>query len=113
MKGKIVVIKCWYIHCAACIKEFPEVNNLVRKYKDRKDIIFISLAEDTPEQLKSFLVKKPLSYSVVPNMKDYMNLTLQLNAFPHFIINKDGSIAKVMSDYKSLVVALAKVSGKE
>jgi cytochrome oxidase Cu insertion factor (SCO1/SenC/PrrC family) len=22
MKGKIVVIKCWYIHCAACIKEF-------------------------------------------------------------------------------------------
>jgi peroxiredoxin len=114
MKGKIVVIKCWYIHCAACIKEFPEVNNLVRKYKDRKDIIFISLAEDTPEQLKSFLVKKPLSYSVVPNMKDYMNLTLQLNAFPtHFIINKDGSIAKVMSDYKSLAVALAKVSGKE
>jgi thiol-disulfide isomerase/thioredoxin len=47
MKGKIVVIKCWYIHCAACIKEFPEVNNLVRKYKDRKDIIFISLAEYT------------------------------------------------------------------
>jgi hypothetical protein len=32
-------------------------------------------------------------------MKDYMNLTLQLNAFPTFIINKDGSIAKVMSDY--------------
>jgi hypothetical protein len=31
-----LVIKCWYIHCAACIKEFPEVNNLVRKYKDRK-----------------------------------------------------------------------------
>jgi hypothetical protein len=46
-------------------------------------------------------------------MKDYMNLTLQLNAFPtHFIINKDGSIAKVMSDYKSLV-AFMKVSGKE
>jgi hypothetical protein len=35
-------------------------------------------------------------------MKDYMNLTLQLNAFPTHIINKDGSIAKVMSDYKSL-----------
>jgi hypothetical protein len=36
-------------------------------------------------------------------MKDYMNLALQLNAFPtQFIINKDGSIAKVMSDYKSL-----------
>jgi hypothetical protein len=43
MKGEIVVIK--FIVLLA-LKNF-EVNNLVRKYKDRKDIIFISLAEDT------------------------------------------------------------------
>ena len=111
LKGKIVVVKCWYIHCAACIKEFPEVNQLVSNYKNRKDIVFISLAEDSPEQLKAFLARKPLSYSVVPNLKTYMNLTLQLNAFPtHFIINKEGFIAKVLSDSKSLEVALAKVS---
>ena len=111
MKGKIIVIKCWYIHCAACIKEFPEVNKLVEKYKDRKDILFISLAEDTPEQLKSFLLRKPLSYSVIPNMKEYMNEALQLNAFPtHFILNKEGSIAKVLNNYQSLEVALAKES---
>ncbi|WP_091090870.1 TlpA family protein disulfide reductase [Flavobacterium gillisiae] len=111
LKGKIVVIKCWYIHCAACLKEFPDVNQLVEKYKNRKDIVFISLAEDSPEQLKPFLVRSPLSYSVVPNMKTYMNLTLQLNAFPtHFIINKEGLIVKVLSDSKSLEVALAKAS---
>jgi peroxiredoxin len=111
LKGKIVVIKCWYIHCAACIKEFPEVNQLVNSYKDREDIVFISLAEDSPEQLKAFLARKPLSYWAVPNMKTYMNLTLQLNAFPtHFIINKEGFIVKVLSDSKSLEVALAKVS---
>jgi len=109
MKGKIIVIKCWYIHCAACIKEFPEVNQLVEKYKDRKDILFISLAEDTPEQLKVFLARKPLLYSVIPNMKTYMNETLNLNAFPtHFILNKEGSIAKVLNNYKSLEVALEK-----
>lgn len=111
MKGKIIVIKCWYIHCAACIKEFPEVNKLVEKYKDRKDILFISLAEDTPEQLKVFLARKPLSYSVIPNMKEYMNEALQLNAFPtHFILNKEGMIAKVLNNYKSLEVALEKES---
>lgn len=111
MKGKIIVIKCWYIHCAACIKEFPEVNQLTEKYKDRKDILFISLAEDTPEQLKVFLARKPLSYSVIPNMKTYMNETLNLNAFPaHFILNKEGSIAKVLNNYKSLEVALEKES---
>jgi peroxiredoxin len=111
MKGKIIVIKCWYIHCAACIKEFPEVNQLVEKYKDRKDIVFVSLAEDNSEQLKTFLARKPLSYSVIPNMKIYMNETLQLNAFPtHFILNKEGMIAKVLPNFESLEVALAKES---
>ena len=90
VKGKILVIKCWYIHCEPCIKEFPDLNKMVAKYKDRKDILFVSLAEDTPEQLKKFLAKKSLSYAVVPNQKKYMNETLHLNAFPtHFIINKE------------------------
>lgn len=111
MKGKIIVIKCWYIHCIACIKEFPQVNQLVEKYKDRKDILFISLAEDTPEELKVFLARKPLSYSVIPNMKMYMNETLDLNAFPtHFVLNKEGIITKVVNDYESLDVALEKES---
>jgi peroxiredoxin len=111
MKGKMVVIKCWYIHCAACIKEFPEVNQMVAKYKDRKDILFVSLAEDTPEQLKVFLARKPLSYPVIPNMKQYMNETLQLNAFPtHFILDKEGKIVTIVNNYPSLEVALDKAS---
>ncbi len=113
MKDKIIVIKCWYIHCAACIKEFPDVNELVLKYNDRKDILFLSLAEDSPEQLKLFLSKKTLLYSVVPDMKIYMNETLNLNAFPtHFIINKQGKIIKILSNVESLKVALEEESKK-
>lgn len=111
MKGKIIVIKCWYIHCTPCIREFPQVNRLTEEYKDRKDILFISLAEDSAEQLKTFLARKPLSYSVIPDMKIYMNETLDLNAFPtHFILNKEGLIAKVLPNFESLEVALAKES---
>lgn len=111
MKGKIIVIKCWYIHCPMCIKEFPDVNRLANEYKDRSDILFVSLAEDTPEQLKAFLIKKPLSYLVIPNMKIYMNEILQLNAFPtHFILNKEGVIAKVLPNFESLEVALEQQS---
>jgi hypothetical protein len=25
-RGKIVILKCWFIHCVACLKEFPELN---------------------------------------------------------------------------------------
>ena len=111
MKGKIIVIKCWYIHCTPCIREFPQVNKLTEEYKDRKDIVFVSLAEDSPEQLKTFLARKPLSYSVIPDMKIYMNESLQLNSFPtHFILNKEGLISKVLPNFESLEVALAKES---
>jgi len=111
MKGNIIVIKCWYIHCTPCIREFPQVNKLTEEYKDRKDIVFISLAEDSPEQLKAFLARKPLSYSVIPDMKIYMNESLQLNSFPtHFILNKEGLISKVLPNFESLEVALAKES---
>jgi len=111
MKGKIIVIKCWYIHCTPCIREFPQVNKLTEEYKDRKDILFISLAEDSPEQLKVFLARKPLAYSVIPDMKIYMNEKLDLNAFPtHFILNKEGLISKVLPNFESLEVALAKES---
>ncbi|MBU0940814.1 MAG: TlpA family protein disulfide reductase [Bacteroidetes bacterium] len=111
LKGKIVVVKCWFIHCVACIDEFPQVNAMVAKYKNRKDIVFISLAEDSPEQLRAFLIKRPLLYSTVPNLKTYMNTTLQINGFPtHFIVNKQGVIEKVTSNYHDLEVALDKVS---
>jgi peroxiredoxin len=111
MKGKIIVIKCWYIHCTPCIREFPQVNKLVEEYKNRKDILFVSLAEDSPEQLKAFLARKPLSYAVIPDLKIYMNEILDLNAFPtHFILNKEGLIAKVLPNFESLEVALAKES---
>ncbi len=114
VKGKILVIKCWYIHCAPCVKEFPDLNRMVAKYKDRKDVLFVSLAEDTPEQLNEFLTKKPLSYVVVPNQKKYMNETLHLNAFPtHFIITKDGVISKVLLNFESLELALEKESKLE
>lgn len=106
-KGKVTVIKCWYIHCTACVKEFPQVNSLVEKYKNNLNVQFISFAEDTPEQLQNFLTKKPLSFLVVPNMKRYMNDILALNAFPtHFIIDKDGKIVKVLSNFESLEFAL-------
>jgi hypothetical protein len=44
-------------------------------------------------------------------MKVYMNQTLQLNAFPtHFILDKEGIVKKVVSNFESLEVALEKES---
>jgi peroxiredoxin len=108
-KGKILVLKCWYIGCQACVKEMPALNDMVNQYKDRKDIQFVSLAFDTKDELTAFLKKRPFMYSVVPDQKSFMRDVLNLHMYPtHFIVNKQGLINKVVNDGKALAAALKK-----
>lgn len=107
-KGKIVILKCWFIKCGACIAEFPELNEMVENYKNRNDIIFLSLAFDTEAELKNFLVKKPFDYKVASVKKDFFESELKISAYPtHFIIDKDGIIEKVVNTSDELFLELS------
>lgn len=107
-KNKIVILKCWFINCKACIAEFPELNEMVEKYKNRKDIIFLSIAFDTEAELKNFLVKKPLNYKVASVEKDFFESELKISEYPtHFIIDKDGIIEKVVNTSHELFLELS------
>jgi thiol-disulfide isomerase/thioredoxin len=109
-KGKFVILKCWFIGCHACIAEFPELNNLVEKYQNRNDIIFISLAFDSKENLDQFLINKPLKFAVIPGQKDYISKTLNISQFPTlFIIDKNGVIEKVVNNCSEMTLALEKM----
>lgn len=96
VKGKTVFLKCWFIHCQACVKEFPELNAFQEEYEKENNVVFISLAFDTKEELQQFLQKKPFNYAVVANKESYMIDTLKVGVFPtHFIIDPQGKIKKV------------------
>ena len=45
-RGKILVLKCWFIACATCEMQRPAYNQLADHYKSRTDIIFASLADE-------------------------------------------------------------------
>jgi len=106
-KGKIVVLKCWFIACAPCIEEFPQLNELVEKYKNRTDIVFISLAFDSKEKLEPFLQKKPFRYTVVPDQKQFTFYDLDVKSYPtHIIIDKEGIIRKVVTSADEMTDAL-------
>jgi len=108
-KGKTIVLKCWFIHCVACVKEFPDLNKLVDYYKNRKDILFVSLAFDNKQDLTSFLKTHKFNYEVVPNQQTFMMDRLNINTFPtHIIIGKDGKIRKAVDNYKDLLPVLKK-----
>ncbi|HZK92937.1 MAG TPA: TlpA disulfide reductase family protein [Prolixibacteraceae bacterium] len=106
--GKVVVLKCWYINCVACVAEFPELNELVNQYKNRDDIVFVSLAFNDKEDLKAFLLKKPFNYATVPDQKSYLKDTLKVHMYPtHFIIDRNGIIIKVVNKAVRLNSVLA------
>ncbi|QTD39213.1 TlpA family protein disulfide reductase [Polaribacter batillariae] len=103
-KGKIIVLKTWFINCVACVKEFPELNELVEKYKNRNDIIFLSLALDSKLELDEFLQKKFFEYKVVSNQREFIVKTLNLQIYPtHIIIDKNGIIQKVVNKASEMI----------
>jgi peroxiredoxin len=107
VKGKVVVLKCWFINCLTCVQEMPELNEFVEKYKNRKDILFISLAFDSKEKLDSFLLTHKFSYAVLPVPQSFIEDSLKVSGYPtHFIIDKTGIIRKVVTDYHEMIPTL-------
>lgn len=106
-KGKIVVFKTWFIGCTACVAEFPELNELVGKYKNRTDMVFVSLATDAKPELEKFLSKKAFEYEVVPGQKEFILKTLSLDAYPtHIVVDKNGTILKVVNKASEMIAFL-------
>jgi len=110
-KGKILILKCWFIHCKACVQEFPELNQLVNEYKPNKNVIFLSLASDNKNDLLDFLKKKPFNYDVVPNSDKYMTQSLGVQQYPtHLYVDQNGTIQKVVNTADDLIAFLGKVN---
>lgn len=108
-KGKIILFKCWFISCLPCVQEMPALNELVEKYKDRNDILFISLAIDGKKALKDFLSKTKFDYETVSDQKSYMSNKLNVSAYPtHFLINKKGILVRVLYNDKEVAEAIEK-----
>ena len=109
VKGKILVLKCWFIHCVACVKEFPELNKLVDEYQKNNDILFISLAMDSKEELSKFLETKIFKYATISEMKSYMTDKLNITQYPtHLLIDRKGKIKKVVNTVGDLKPFLQK-----
>jgi peroxiredoxin len=96
LKGKYVVLNFWFIHCAPCVKEIPQLNKLVSTY-GKGNFVFLALTMDNKYDLDSFLKKKPFTYIIIPKS---LPLIMQFHdpkdpnvSFPtHIIINPKGEI---------------------
>jgi peroxiredoxin len=64
-KGKIIVLNFWFINCGPCRREIPDLNKLVDQFKDNKNVLFIGVSLDAPNDIASFLEKMPFKYTMI------------------------------------------------
>lgn len=108
-EGKYLIIKCWFLACKSCIKEFPELNEMVQHYKSRDDLIFLSLAYDDEQKLKKFLSSRKFAYETASVSLDFLRSELAVTMYPtHIVVGKDGKVLKVVNGADQLKAFLRK-----
>lgn len=96
LKGKTTILKTWFIACKPCIKEMPELNDLVDKNNKNSQVQFLSLALDEAKPLEEFLSKTEFKYPVAAEQKNLITNKLGLTEYPtHLVIDENGKIKKV------------------
>ncbi|MEJ5961429.1 TlpA family protein disulfide reductase [Pedobacter immunditicola] len=113
-KGKILLLKCWFIACVPCVKEMPALNTLIESYRHRKDMVFLSLATDEEASLKTFLKNTKFDYQTVAAQASYMSDKLNVYAYPtHFLVDKAGKVVKVTNSVDELETFLKRMLEKQ
>lgn len=91
LKGKIIVMNFWFAECKPCVMEMPELNELVKNYKN-KDVVFLGFAKNDKSKIDSFLKKKDFSYNIIPNSKKIAAAYKVVGYPTNIIIDKNSKI---------------------
>jgi len=90
LKGKVLVFNFWFVGCGPCEVEMPELNQLMERYKNNDNVVFLSFAKSPETKVRKFLTKKEFKYPVTILTKDQFD-AYKLGSFPtNAIIDKQG-----------------------
>jgi thiol-disulfide isomerase/thioredoxin len=92
--GKIMVINCWFTTCTPCIKEMPELNELVAANQN-KSVLFLAPAPEDGTRIRKFLKKYTFHYTILTSAYDYF-LRSGIENFPtHLVVDQNGIVREV------------------
>ena len=99
-KGKVVVMDIWAMWCAPCLAEKPFFQKVEEEFKDRNDVVFISISHDglaRKEVWKKFVAKKGWkSIELLANYDESIGKYYNIEGIPRFMIfDKEGKIVTV------------------
>jgi thiol-disulfide isomerase/thioredoxin len=94
--GKVVLVNFWATWCPPCREEIPALIDLANKYKDRLQIIGISMDdEDQVNNVAAFAKQAGINYPIVMASKEMIAEYGGVPALPtSFVINPDGGVVQ-------------------
>lgn len=94
--GKVVLLNFWATWCPPCREEIPELIDLETRYKDRLQVIGISMDDpDEVAEVKRFSVKEGVNYPIVMVSREILAEYGGVPALPtSFVVNTDGKIVQ-------------------
>jgi thiol-disulfide isomerase/thioredoxin len=89
--GEATIICVWATWCGDCIREIPELNELVVKYKNNDKVNFIAFSDEDEETVRKSLKKFPFHFDHIVNSKSYSDQlkTGVVKHFPQVIVVDD------------------------
>jgi len=70
LKNKYILLEFWATWCAPCLGAVPHLNELQAKYKNRKDLLFISMTYESPEKVLKTLQRIEFKTIVVSDQTE-------------------------------------------
>jgi len=101
-QGKVLIVGFWATWCPGCVAEIPHFIELYDQYKEQGlEIIAISLDEGGADDVKPFLKKKPVNYTMLIGNEDISKQYNTKGILPTtFVIDRTGKIRSKYVGYR-------------
>mgnify|MGYP000008716036 FL=1 len=91
-RGELVVIDFWATWCTPCVGAIPDLNELHDRYSSQ-GVNFLSITDDSPEQLANFLERTEFKFWIGTDPKQDIIKAYDAMARPtYYILNRHGAI---------------------
>lgn len=92
---RVVLLNFWATWCEPCREEVPELIDLANRYKDKLQIVSVSMDDSSPEEVKLFAQRFGINYSVVMSSNELVGEYGGVPALPtNFIISPLGRVVQ-------------------
>jgi thiol-disulfide isomerase/thioredoxin len=94
-KGKVVFINFWATWCPPCRAEIPVLIDLANRYKDRLQVVGVSVDDGDPADVKKFAKQAGINYPIVMADRAIVAEYGGVAALPTlFVVNPDGNVVQ-------------------